>query len=208
MKITSFLLLTLQSIEIAVTAPTPMVQSPVSEEDEDQPFGGSEAVEKGDQEEMEKSSKDIVDSSEEEEEEEKVVVKSNGETPKTTAEDEDLILKREHFVERRSSSESSSEFSLGPRSATTEQPAPAAPLPAPVSEAFPTTGTDEDVQFEAKFEPKFEAKFEAEFNETLRSSSSSSSSSSVSVHRKDSTDAEVRSSRFVTRSSAKRRIRE
>jgi len=164
-----------------------MIQSPVSEEDEDQPFGGSEAVEKGDQEEMEKSGKNLDDSEEEEE-----VVKSNGETPITAALDEDLILKREHFVERRSSSESSSEFSLGPRSATTEQPAPAAPIPAPVSEAFPTTGNDDDGV-------KFEAKFEAKFDERRRSSTSSSSSSSVSVHRKDSTDAEVRSSRFVSR---------
>jgi hypothetical protein len=164
-----------------------MIQSPVSEEDEDQPFGGSEAVEKGDQEEMEKSGKNLDDSEEEEE-----VVKSNGKTPITAALDEDLILKREHFVERRSSSESSSEFSLGPRSATTEQPAPAAPIPAPVSEAFPTTGNDDD-------DVKFEAKFEAKFDERRRSSSSSSSSSSVSVHRKDSTDAEVRSSRFVSR---------
>ena len=62
-------------MEIVVTAPTPMVQSPVSEEEEDQHFGrrygdsdkdeesekdaesekGIELIEKGEEEEMEKS---------------------------------------------------------------------------------------------------------------------------------------------------------
>ena len=115
-------------MEIVVTAPTPMVQSPVSEEeDENQSFGrDDEAVEKGEQEEMEKSTKSEKIEEEKVSEDELVPEKStnNGEVDLNEV---DLILKREHFVERRSSS-SDSEFSLGPRAAVA-LPTPAGKTP-------------------------------------------------------------------------------
>ncbi len=47
-------------MEIVVTAPTPMIQSPVSEEEDEAAFGKGGAVEKFDDEEMEKSGKEPV----------------------------------------------------------------------------------------------------------------------------------------------------
>jgi len=104
-------------MEIVVTAPTPMIQSPVSEEESDDPqFGHHDAVEKFDDEEMEKSGKEQVPP-EPEKPDSDDSSRNNGEV--------EVILKREHFVERRSSSsESDSEFSLGPRAAI-EKPTPA-----------------------------------------------------------------------------------
>jgi hypothetical protein len=126
-------------MEIVVTAPTPMVQSPVSEEEEDnqsfgreeennQSFGREEeAVEKGEQEEMEKSTKEtieIVKIEDEKSSEEELAPEKSTNNGEIDLNDVDLILKREHFVERRSSSSSDSEFSLGPRAAV-KLPTPA-----------------------------------------------------------------------------------
>lgn len=107
-------------MEIVVTAPTPMIQSPVSEEEsDDQHFGQDEAIEKFDEEEMEKSGKEqLPDEPEKPESDDSS--QNNGEV--------EIILKREHFVERKSSSEDSdSEFSLGPRAAI-DKPTPAGTL--------------------------------------------------------------------------------
>ena len=126
-------------MEIVVTAPTPMVQSPVSEEEEDnqsfgreeennQSFGREEeAVEKGEQEEMEKSTKETIEIDKIEDEkssEEELAPEKSTNNGEIDLNDVDLILKREHFVERRSSSSSDSEFSLGPRAAV-KLPTPA-----------------------------------------------------------------------------------
>ena len=114
-------------MEIVVTAPTPMIQSPVSEEegeDDDAASGNSSnnnntngndreaAVEKFDDEAMEKSGKEAVEADKGDSDDSS---KNNGEI--------EVILKREHFVERRSSSDSDSEFSLGPRPAL-DKPTP------------------------------------------------------------------------------------
>ena len=119
-----------------MTAPTPMIQSPVSEEegeDDDAASGNSTnnnnsndndreaavekfddeaAVEKFDDEAMEKSGKEAVEADKGDSDDSS---KNNGEI--------EVILKREHFVERRSSSDSDSEFSLGPRPAL-DKPTP------------------------------------------------------------------------------------
>ena len=117
-----------QAMEIVVTAPTPMIQSPVSEEEsDDQPFGGHEAVEKFDDEEMEKEQ--VTPQPQQQEPEPVSDNPESDESSRNNNNDDgevEVILKREHFVERRSSSsESDSDFSLGPRAAAIDKPIPA-----------------------------------------------------------------------------------